>query len=170
MTLKPITLVLVIISNPAFAMFCPNGFNQMNIGDTIDQVVQQCGNPDFKKTTKKEPSQPQEWNYYVKLNPKQTTSVKMSVAFDAKESVVNITTNSQSLIDTTFCGGRIAIGDSMETVKAACGTPAFINENKPSSSQTPNPNAIEITQFKYNTTPPVVLIFENGKLKERTTP
>lgn len=164
------------LSAPAFAMFCPNGFNQINIGDTIEQVQQQCGQPDFKKTEKAEANVPQEWNYYVtpQMNQYMQTrtrigpqaSVKMSIAFkDGK--AVNITVNGMSLAATTICDRKnIAVGDTMQTIKSACGDPVYVNKTDQKSNQEQKPD--EITTYKYNSTPPTILIFQNGKLQSRS--
>lgn len=157
----------VLCSTQAIAMFCPSGFNQMNFGDSIQQIMQQCGTPETQKTYRMaDTHQPQEWNYYVKMDPTQPASVKMIVAFDGNKKVINITVNAQSLASTSLCGRTVSVGDVDKSVKAACGDPAFINQNKTSGDASNAPQT-EITEFKYNTTPPITLIFENGKLKER---
>jgi hypothetical protein len=163
---SPFALALAICSSQALAMFCPNGFNQMNMGDTIEQVTKNCGNPDEKKTSKEVPFQAQEWNYYVHPDPSQPGTLKMSVAFGSDKKAVNITVNGTSLMATTICGGNIQVGDDVEAIKSACGKPAFTNQGAQPSANA-NDNAPEITELRYNTTPPTTLIFTNGKLTER---
>ncbi len=169
-----VSLALLFVTQTTFAMFCPNGFNQINFGDTIDQVKLQCGSPSSQKTYKSEDSGPQEWTYYV--NPTENasvygqpwmygatpqTAVKMTIAFNENK-VLNITANGMSLPSTQICGSMISVNDTPAQIKAACGKPTMVNKPQQSAA-----NAIEMTEFKYDSAPPITLIFENGKLKER---
>lgn len=161
------TLAISLFSTSSFAMFCPSGFNIIQIGDPIDQVVKLCGNPDTKKITKSTPTQPQEWNYFVKPDPTQQGTLKMSVAFDKDKKVINITVNGTSLVNTTICNGNtIQYGDTDEKVKAACGDPAYKNQPAIDAATAAALPITEIAELTYNTAPPVTLIFENGKLKD----
>lgn len=165
---KPsIAIALTLFSAQTFAMFCPSGFNAVNIGDTIDQVIASCGKPDLKKSSKETPPHAQEWNYYVKPDPTQPTTLKMTFAFDSSGKVMNITVNGQTLTSSTICGGTVNIGDSLDSVKSSCGSPAFTNQGTEESQKEASSKAVEITEFTYNTTPKTVYIFEGGKLKER---
>ena len=167
---KILGIIFTLSSSSAFALFCPNGFNQMDIGDTVQQVTTQCGAPASQKTYKvTDDHKPQEWSYYVKVDPTQTASVKMVVGFDANQKVVNITVNTQNLASTPLCNNRmISVGNDTKMVKAACGDPAFVymSDAKPPNGQS-NVTETEVTEFTYATTPPVTLTFENGKLKNR---
>lgn len=165
-------LAFLSLSTTASAMFCPKNFNQINIGDTIEQVQQQCGKPDFEKKSEGDDNSPQEWNFYVHPEMKKYTetrtnsgaeaSVKMAIALNQGK-VVNITVNGMSLATTTICGPSVSVGDTGKSVKSACGDPVFINK----SSQTNGEKPAELVEYKYNTMPATILLFENGKLKER---
>lgn len=159
-----ITFSLLIFSAQTFAFFCPKGFNQIEIGYTIDQVIQQCGNPDSKNTEKTSVFQPQEWNYYVKPDPSQPGTLRMSVGFTGDQKVVNITVQGTSVVSTTICGNNIQLGDSADSVKAACNKPAFINQSQQPPGGVSGP---ELTIFTYNGPPAMTLTFEGGKLKSR---
>jgi hypothetical protein len=170
---KTITLFAFLsLSTTASAMFCPKNFNQISIGDSIEHVQKQCGKPDMEKKSEGEDDSPQEWNFYVHPQMKKYTetrtnsgaeaSVKMSIALNQGK-VVNITVNGMSLATTTICGPSVSVGDTGKSVKHACGDPVFINK----SSQTNGEKPADIVEFKYNSMPPTVLIFENEKLKER---
>lgn len=163
------TCVISLFSTPLFAMFCPSGFNVINVGDTMDYVIKQCGNPDAKKVTKTVPQKPQEWNYIIKPDPMQPGTLKMSIAFDKDEKVVNISVNGTSLTATTICGGQnIQYGNTTDDIKKACGEPAYKNQEPvtPPSPETAAQPTTDIAELTYNTTPPITLVFENGKLKE----
>ncbi len=168
-----VLLTCLTLSTSGFAMFCPKSFNQINLGDTIEQVEQQCGKPDFIKKTQGEDNGPQEWNFYAHPQMKKSTemrtnsgaeaSVKVAVAMNDGK-VVNISANGMSLAATTICGGKsITVGDTAKTVKNACGEPVFINKSSIPNKQKPD----EIIEYKYSSTPAVVLTFVNGKLTER---
>ena len=156
-------IIFVIFSNQAYAMFCPTNFNTITIGDTIAVVEQQCGKPASKKTRETTSGGAEEWNYYVQPDPTAPTStLKMSIAL-LDNKIFNITVNGTSLVSTQICGPTINVGDSDQTLKSACGNPAFINRGEKPVSQT----TTEVTEFTYNGTPSVMLIFENGKLTAR---
>ncbi|HSW94463.1 MAG TPA: hypothetical protein VLJ15_08965 [Gammaproteobacteria bacterium] len=173
--MKKIIFVLTLFgcSTGAHAMFCPNNFNQINIGDTTEQVKKQCGNPDVEKKIEGEDNGPQEWNFYVRPQMKRYTetrtnsgaeaSVKMSIALNQGK-VINITVNGMSLATTTICGPSVSIGDTSKTVKSACGDPVFINK---SSNQEGAPKPKETVEYQYNSTPPATLVFVGGFLQER---
>jgi hypothetical protein len=164
-------------SASSFAMLCPGNFNQINMGDTVDAVKAACGKPDGEQTTENTENGPQEWNYYVSVNPaftqnvsqNTTASLKTTVAFD-KGVVVNMSVNGVGVSNTAVCGATIQNGDTMDTVKSACGKPAFINRGTGSQAGTEDPNAkttknTTLTYMSAGTT--VSLVFENGVLTDR---
>src|SRR5437879_1136102 len=138
--MKNTILLLAILGmlTSASALLCPKNFNQINIGDSIAQVQQQCGKPDSEKKLQAEDNGPQEWSFYVRPQMKRYTeirtnsgaeaSVKMNVAFNQGK-VINVTVNSMSLATTTICGPAVSVGDTAKSVKTACGTPVFITKN-----------------------------------------
>ncbi len=165
-------LGLLFYAGQAAAMFCPTGFNQINIGDTIEQVTQQCGAPDSKKTDKEIlDTTPQVWTYYVKYDPSQPGTVQMMIAFDASQKMINITVNGTSLSNSSLCGGNVQLGDTTASVKKACGAAALVNKGETQNSNAVTNNnqpSTETTTFKYTSQgTPTTLIFMNGKLKER---
>lgn len=174
MKIRYLAVPFIFISSQVFAWICPNNFNQIVAGDSIEQVNIQCGKPASETQTEKTPSVPQEWTYYVTLNQSQYqtpgaamaqssagASVKMTIAF-VKDKAVNISTQAMSLSSTSICGATISVGDSTKSIEAACGKPSFIQKQ-----EAENAKPLEIIEYKYNTAPPNTLIFENGKLKER---
>lgn len=157
-------IILMLSITPAFAWMCPSGFNTINPGETYQQVIAKCGKPPFEKKIAQPADVPQEWGYYVPVNPPNPATIKMSVVF-TQGKVVNITINAMSLVSSSVCGPTISVGDTMEAVRAACKEPMFINKGNPQPGQAPS---AEITQIKYNTSsPPDTLIFVNGILQER---
>lgn len=159
-------LLLLGFSNSSFAMFCPVGFNQIYIGDTIEQVQKQCGKPDSQNTKKEEPMVPQEWSFFVSQPPvvsSQPQAAQKMIVTLINGKVVNMTVSGFSVSNSNLCGALVSVGDTAENVKTACGNPGFINKSSENSGQKPT----EITEFKYNSTPAATLIFENGRLKQR---
>ena len=187
-------LTLFFLPSLSYAFFCPTNFNQIDFGMTTDQVTQICGQPDNQKEYKKEDENiPQEWNYYIPqtvsmggtLAPAQGT-LKTSITFDNKGKAINISVNGIGVGESTVCGGStgwgtgnlnnplaakgatIALGATRDQIKAACGTPAFINKQQVSAN---DPNAkppSKVVEFEYlNATPKTTLIFENGMLKDK---
>jgi hypothetical protein len=175
MKIKPIFIYAFLISVPSmsFAFFCPTNFNQIDFGMTPAQVIQACGKPDDQKETVKESDNiPQEWDYYVPQTVSMGGSLanaqgtlKTSITFDDKNKAINISVNGIGVGASTICGGaNIQLGDSKETIKSACGTPAFIN--KQTGGDVPPPT--KIIEFNYSSaTPKAILVFENGVLTDK---
>ena len=158
-----------------FAIFCPTNFKQIEIGNTMNEVLEQCGKPDKQEEVKKaNENVPQEWTYYAPQNYTTTGptiqpqgSIKNQIAFDSEGRVVNITTNGYGIGVVPMCGINIQVGDTRDKIKAACGSPVFASRQEtPTDGSAPPPDLI-ITTFTYNTSPPTKLIFQNGKLIER---
>lgn len=154
----------------SFAFFCPTNFNQIQEGDSIEQVQALCGKPDKQETVEKKAEGPQEWSYFVpqtvgmsSMNPAQGT-LKTQVTFDSSGKAINISVNGIGVGSTAICGSMIQLGDSSERIKSACGTPVLVNKQSPEENKE---QPTKITSFTYGTTPPVTLMFENGKLMEK---
>lgn len=156
---------ILLTSTSAFAMFCPNGFNSINLGDSLEQVEEQCGKPDSQKGHESKKNLPQEWNYYVQMVKGQNGSIKMVIAFKNSK-VINMSVNGVGLTNTSICNGTpINLNSTQEQVKKACGEPVFINQSEGGESSDSKPDLI--TEWKYNSNPPITLIFTNGKLTGR---
>lgn len=165
MLLKKISLLFLLTTyaTSSYALFCPNNFNEINIGDSIEKVTQQCGKPSSEKSYESKINEPQEWNYYVQMVPGQQGSIKMTIAF-ANNKVINMSVNGVGLTQTEICGGTIQLGDTQDQIKTACGKPVFVNKV---DAYPGAPKPAKMTEFRYLGTPTVTLTFENGKLKER---
>ncbi len=166
-----IVLFLSLISALSYAWVCPNNFNQIAVGDSVEQVIAACGKPASETTSEAGYRGPQEWQFFVSIQkplnnsgalPGANPSVRMSVAF-VNNKIINITVQGTSLASTSLCGPTISVGDSDEVVKKNCGKPTFIQKQEGSDNQ----KKIEIREFKYDTTPPNILVFENDILKDR---
>lgn len=162
------SLILLLISHPAFAFFCPSNFNQIAEGDSIETVTQKCGKPDKQTTKEVKEEGPQQWNYYIPqtvttagLSPMQGT-LKTEVSFDKNGKALNISVNGIGVGSSTICGTVIQLGDTRDMVKKACGEPAFINQQNTTTTNDTPPD--KVTEFIYNTSPPAKLTFKNGKL------
>jgi len=166
------TLLLAITPISVFAFFCPNTFNQIEIGDTIEQVEKQCGKPDSQTEKEIKKPVPEEWNYYIpqtvggnSLTPMQGT-LKTSFTFDASGKAINISVNGIGVGSTTICGSNVQLGDTRDTIKAACGSASIINKQL-SENDTKDQAANKMIIFNYKSNPPTTLTFENGKLTAR---
>lgn len=171
--MKKFKLIMLLILSPSLshAFFCPTNFNQINLGDTLEQVKEQCGKPDKEEKKDAEPSVPQEWNYYIPQTVATSTTtgeqgtLKTSLTFDKDGKAINISVNGIGVGASTICGKSIQLGDTRDAVKAACGEPSFINKQQTTSSESANKAEVKkIVTYTYNSNPPVKLIFEDGKL------
>ncbi len=156
-----------LLLNTAWAdWFCPNNFNSINPGDSIEAVTTACGQPDSKTSNNQKAAQPQEWSYYVQQDPSKPGTMKLTVAFDANGSAINISVNGSGMPQTSLCAnGQIQLGDSQNAVQAACGKPTYIAQTE--AGQKAEVPETEIVEYTYNSSPPVTLVFENGKLTQR---
>jgi len=183
--------VFLLLSGHLYAMFCPTNFSQINTGDTIEHVIQVCGNPESQNSHKKTTSLSEEWIYYVKTQSNVNTTSKMKVIFSnnkvvnisvesnnpvqpdvwqsgKNQPVVNINFNNQRPVNvssTNACGPTISIGQDVQQVKYICGTPAFVKQNQSPDAQSTS----KVTELRYGGPNPATLIFENGILKDRQT-
>ena len=157
--------IACLCTTPALAMLCPNNFNEINIGDTLDHVKEQCGPPDTEKTVDGQANIPQEWVYFIQVAADNTATLRTTVAF-ANGKVSNLSANGTSLASTTICAGNtVSIGDTEESVKTACGKPALINQGNltPAAVAALTPKIVDVTYGS----PAVTLEFVNGVLKTK---
>lgn len=181
---KLIFIIIFLLLNPQFSFasfFCPTNFSQIDMGATMDQVIQTCGAPDTKEAKEVKKEGPQEWTYYITQTVATTTmtpsqgTLKTQVTFDKSGKLINISVNGIGVGATNICGvNSIQLGDTRETVKKACGDPSFVNKqqnNPPAESDSgttlPQQKPDQMTTFTYNSTPPVKLIFINGILTDK---
>jgi hypothetical protein len=158
---KYIAISLLFVTTHAFAWFCPNNFNLIQAGDSLDRIKQQCGKPLSEKSSKTDAKTPQEWGYYVPMAQAGSATMKMTLALNQSGIVTNISLGSVSLSSTSICGGTISVGSTMEEVKAACGPPPFINKGQGGDKP------VTVNELIYGGPPPNMLVFENGILTER---
>ncbi len=153
-------VIVMAFTTPSFAMFCPNGFNQINIGDSIEQVKQTCGAPTSQKESESRAKVPQEWNYFVQVSPTDQATLKTTVALNNGK-VTNMSVNGIGVSSTAICNGNnVSVGDTDESVQRACGKPAFITQG----NINPAP-ATKVIEFTYSSdTSSSTLVFENGVL------
>lgn len=162
---------LIAIPSSCFAFFCPTNFAQIDFGNTTAEVTAICGKPDKEESKEVEPNVPQEWDYYIPSTVSTrgmqatTGTLKTQIAFDEKGNVINISVNGIGVGESTICGSSIKLGDNKDAIKAACGDPVMINKQQTTGEA--SLRKIKITEFTYNTNPPVKLIFEDGKLKDK---
>lgn len=166
--MKKILPWLLLYTSTSYGMFCPTNLNQIDIGDTIEKVTQQCGKPSSEKKVKQSVSVPQEWTYYLEENPivpgtAVIGTLKTTFAFE-EDQIVNVSVNGIGVGATAICGPNIQLGDSMEKVKSACGKPVIVNESKAAADAKP----VELIEWKYDGPPTYILTFEDGKLKSRS--
>jgi hypothetical protein len=160
--------LLLLTPTLSFAFFCPNNFNQIQAGNTPDQVTSICGKPDKAVTQVQTNPVPQEWTYIIQqtlppgnsLSSTPAGTMKVNVTFDAGGKVINISVNGVGVSTSTICGNTsINMGDTMDSVVNACGKPSFIN--KQDASLASGSPAKKVTTFTYGGK---TLTFENDKL------
>src|SRR5579885_993546 len=156
------TVSITIFPTISLAFFCPTNFSQIDYGMSIDEVTQICGKPSFQKeSTKSNDNIPQEWSYYipqtVNMGGTQQNAqgtLKTTVTFDDKGKAINISVNGIGVGSTSICGSSISLGADKDSVKGACGDPAFVNKQSVDAA-TAAKNEVKVVEFTYaNVNPP----------------
>lgn len=161
------------LPSTSFALMCPMNFNQIQPGNTMEQVLQQCGKPERQEEKNVPVEGPQEWSFFVpqtvaSMNMTQVTgTLRSSFAFDKDGRIINISVNGIGVGSTQICNGMtISLGDTREMVRDSCGKPAYINREQVSDNN-PDPKSHKVTTLFYNTSPVTRLIFIDNKFTER---
>ena len=178
MNMKLIVSILIstsFLSSSCHAFFCPNNFNQIDYGDSIAQVEQQCGKADSTAEAEAPDNSPQEWTYYLQQSNSVNNmpqaqqaegSLKTSFAFDSQGKLVSISVNGIGVASTSNCGSPVSIGDSRKSVESTCGKPTFVNKQAPSSSSQGADKNKQV-EMTYKGSPAVTLVFRDGRLAEK---
>lgn len=170
-------LISVAASTLSYAFYCPTNFNDIQIGDSFATVEKKCGPPATKDIKDAPDNQPQEWSYFLspqdsyQVPTKAQGTLKTTIAFDGNQKVINISVNNIGVASFRNCGRPISLGETRDTVEAACGKPTLISKAN-QGAPAPAPNApVDLTkkqvEYIYNSTPPITLIFLNGVLAEK---
>ncbi len=158
--MKRIFIILLALNTPAFALFCPNNFNEIHIGDSLEMVKLQCGEPTAEKTSENNLDTPQEWVYYVQMSPTDQATLRMTVAFN-HGTVTNMSVNGIGVSATAICNNtNVSVGNSVQSIRQICGEPAFISRGSA-------PTTSKVTTLNYGTGSGTTLTFEEGVLKSR---
>lgn len=168
-----IFIFLNFLPSLTFAFMCPNNFSQIEVGYSMEKVIEVCGKPDVQETKELEPPVPQEWSYFIpqtvagsSMNP-QLGTLRTQFTFDESGRAINISVNGIGVGSTAICGTMVQLGDNIDRVKTICGKPSFVNRQDPTAVGDPKPEPMKMTTFIYKSAPQVKLIFQNGLLTER---
>jgi hypothetical protein len=176
--------ILLMISQHAFALSCPNG-GVIDKGDSTSVVTQRCGVPDSQSSSVKKISSVQKWVYYKKhsydnFSSKITVLVRdnavisISIRDNANnQTCYNITqfnsagqlmlqtscvNNEYMPTNTALCGGLFSLNDSGDWVKSLCGEPVTRVKMQE--------QAVAVTEFTYRTDRVETFRFEDNKLTD----
>lgn len=175
-------LLFLLLMSKTFALPCPNGGGILYRGDSIEEVIKECGEPTSRRNTSQIMSSSQQSLYYIPhqydtgyselaiyYNNDRVSNMRVFDHFplylcqNIAVQVGQMTTIQTSCGDTayntaytTLCGWAIGIGDSLQRVEFICGPP---------SSKSLQNNTIETTELTYSGgTRPQTIIFQNGRL------
>jgi hypothetical protein len=160
------SILLFTMSNTCFAAFCPTNFNNIQNGDSIEDVIKQCGKPSSEKTQTVRETPAQEWTYFINQQTAAQASLRLIINID-KDKVNNIQLGPGNVTNTAVCGTTIQIGDTAKAVEGACGKPNFVSVSAGTNPQeNANFGGTKVTELTYsNAATTVTLTFENGVLK-----
>jgi hypothetical protein len=174
-------LFFCLLPTLSFALPCPSGTGILYKGDSIDEVIKQCGKPAITKSNTQVISTSEKLVYYISYSP-DYGYIKLEVF--AKNDVVTglrvtehtpiyycrtgavligpLTTFQTSCGDwiynptsSNLCRGWINVGDKTQRILDQCGKP---DENDSQS------NTIITTELIYEGKNSQTIVFQNGKL------
>jgi hypothetical protein len=190
MKIRLLLIISSLLSLPAMAQadgfYCPTGHGYINLGMNQEQVITACGQPSSIEKSNQALIQqvPVTQLIYTNLNQgapysglnvtyqmwslsSGTTQVGMQVNV-INNQVSSIEVNGQSENAMSVCGGTpIQIGDSADSVYAACGNPSMVNQTyikqpvRTSDNAKPETWVYDVGDY----TPPFRLTFLNGILQ-----
>lgn len=174
-------VIMFIVVNISYALPCPNGSQIIYRGESMNHVLQQCGEPTSRQVHLKGMTGKQQWTYF-KPTPVNQAHSKIIISFENQYvSNINIinTSDGQVCADENktddyiqmggticsntqlnvraaqLCGTIIRAGQSANEVRARCGNPIAISGNQTSLG--------EVVELIYAGTPTRTLIFDNGQ-------
>ena len=175
-------LLLVIVSTDIFALPCPNGNGILYKGDSIDEVLRQCGEPFAKHTSTQTLYSQQSLSYYrahrfdrgysqinIYFRNDRVARITIDehypwpVCLSGFVAVGQVITFQRSCgdwvydtLNTNLCGQLFGVTDSIQYVKSVCGVPA--------AQSNLEAYTVENTELTYGGNNPQTIIFQNGKL------
>lgn len=195
--IKYVLAIFSILPTLTFAMFCPTNFKSIDIGDTLDFVLQECGFPTTQYKYEKSLNLAQSWDYYIKSLPFDPATTKLQVLFK-DDKIVNIQITESNSISTEVCEStEFSLGKPkavqttchkpMQNIHnvantTLCGSYISVGDNtqkvesicgKPAiinqinEPQTTTDAPRSLVALKYDGPNPATLVFENGRLIER---
>ena len=181
------TLSILLFPLAAFSvdsMYCPQRQGYINVGMTDTQIINACGQPIVKQTSSKAVVEkiPVTQLIYTTLNqggpyagvdnmyqrwslPSGSAGTNLTVSIRDNK-IAGITINGSGTNAATICGGiNLQMGDAVNKVYSACGTPSLVNQtyiNQPvSKNQHPEIWIYQVNPYQ----PSFILTFINGKLQ-----
>ncbi len=168
----------------ASSMYCPQRQGYINIGMTDSQVLSACGQPNAKQTASNPVVEkiPVTQLIYTTLNqggpypgvnnmyqrwslPSGSTGTNLTIEVRNNQ-ITGVSINGSGTNAATICGGiSLQIGDTVNKVYSACGTPSLVNQtyiNQPvPRNEHPETWIYQVNPYQ----PPFTLTFTNGKLQ-----
>lgn len=181
------TLSLIFLPLTGFSadsMYCPQRQGYINVGMTDSQIISACGQPIVKQTSSKAVVDriPVTQLIYTTLNqggpfpgvnnmyqrwslPSGSTGTNLTVSIRDNK-ISGVTINGSNTNAATICQGiNLQIGDTVNKVYSACGSPSLVNQtyiNVPvPKSQHPEVWIYQVNPYQ----PSFTLTFINGKLQ-----
>jgi len=151
-------ICLMFFSMSIFAMPCPTNSAIIYKGNTLNEVIKQCGEPLSSKKYIKIIDLTEKWEYY-KSTANNTNSYKIEIIFKNNVATNIAVTNNNTFSNvssTSICGKIINVGDNNKTISTACG--------QPTTHQILEENSVPIIELIYGHEAMDTLVFEGGKL------
>lgn len=175
---------LPLAANATDSMYCPQGQGYIKLGMTDSEVIDACGPPAMKRvsndpvmentpitqliySTLNQGSVYPGWtNIYTMWSlPSGSNGINLQVdVMNGKVAAINL--NGGDTKAMTVCGGKsVQIGDDVNKVYSACGSPQAVNDTY-ISTRVPKKQHPEVWIYQINEyQSPFSLTFVNGKLK-----
>lgn len=168
---------LLSFASPIFAAnsyFCAGTSNYAVIGNTMAQVLANCGQPKTvtqNTTPSSQPTQVTQWVYNYQNNSQlrklNTPNYQLAalIVNMVNNKVVSILVNGQNVSSTNFCGANIKlnVGDSNLKVRQICNAPSQIQQVTQDIAQ-PSITTVNWT-YQSEFQAPVTMTFQDGILQ-----
>ena len=178
-------LVLLVISTPLFCPTCPNGGGILYKGDSIDEVIKQCGEPTSKHIKVTTLLTVKQWVYTINhaydrgysrlvvvFKNDQVSTITIYEHYDwysCHQTAIQLGTGitvqtscgdfNYNTLSTNICGAPFGVGDSINIVQSICGDPA-------DQTILQNNTTEETDELVYGGNNPQTIVFQDGKLTD----
>jgi hypothetical protein len=165
-------ILFLFLANLTYAasFVCPNTFQTILTGDSMEQVTAACGPPTSTSTTDGRATTPvyqTKWVYsptnLIQFTSNELLSEEIAIIFE-NDKVVAISSTESHALSKLQCLRHITLGSSNSDVIQQCGAPNYINHTVTGKTQSTTLNHWFYNYGRYK--PQMIFTFQDGVLKD----